>query len=97
MSATDRLEQAFTEAKKAYPDRWISGHQRVWLESLFDEMEGEEVEIPHIWRLVDAVEASFRTPERVGMFVLQEYRPGSNRPSNHWGFMIHKSEVQGGN
>jgi len=87
------LEQGFEGAKAAYPNAHTSGTQLVWVDPLFDDEEGEEMEIPHTWQLVDACSASFRTPSREGMLVLREHKPGSNHPSHHWGFMVAKSEL----
>lgn len=79
----NHLDQAFEQAKNVYPNVWISGYELVSLPGLFDNDETEEANIPHTWQLVDAVAASFRTPEREGMLVLQERRPQSSAPSNH--------------
>lgn len=87
------LQHAFEQAKAAYPGAYTSDTQLVCVEPLFDDEEYEEMEIPHTWQLVDACAASFRTPEREGMLVLREHRPGSNHPSHHWGFMVAKSEM----
>jgi len=87
------LQAAFEQAKRIYPDRYISGYATEWQEPLFDEDGYQEVEVPHTWRLVDAIAASFRTPEREGMLVLQEHRPGCETVINHWGFMVSKQEV----
>lgn len=87
------LQHAFEQAKASYPGAYTSGTKLVWVEPLFDDEEGKEMEIPHTWQLVDACAASFRTPEREGMLVLREHRSGSNYPSYHWGFMVAKNET----
>lgn len=91
---SNHLQVAFERAKRAYPDRYISGYGTEWQTDLFDEDEPQEVFVPHTWRLVDAIGASFRTPEREGMLVLQEHRPGCETAINHWGFMVSKQEMQ---
>ncbi|OLE53473.1 MAG: hypothetical protein AUG51_12990 [Acidobacteria bacterium 13_1_20CM_3_53_8] len=88
------LDKVFQEAKKAYPNVYISGHKKVWEISIFDDEDSEEVDVPHTWQLIDAVGASFRTPEREGMLLLQEHRPGCSAPFNHWGFMVAKGEIR---
>lgn len=92
----NQLDTGFQNAKKAYPDAWISGYGPECF-SLFGDDFGddeEEIEVPHTWQLVDAVVASFRCPEREGMLVLQEHRPGSGTPYNHWGYMVSKESIE---
>ena len=84
----NHLEAAFEAAKKTYPGPHISRRAPCWCD-----IEQKEVQVPHIWCLVDAVEASFHTPERDGQLVLRELRPGCKTPFNHWGFMVPKSDV----
>lgn len=88
-----QLQEAYEQAIAAYPDRYISEHSTVSIPSIDDSFPAEEAEVPHTWQLVDACAASFRTPQREGMLVLREDRPGSRYESHHWGFMIAKSEV----
>lgn len=88
-----RLDVAFIRAKQAYPNHWIEKYERVEVPGLCDDDPPEEMSLPHTWRLVDAVAASFRTPEREGMLVLQEYRPRSDEPYNHWGYMVSKDAM----
>lgn len=85
------LDTAFENAKQAYPKAWVSG-QGTETFSLFGDDE-EEIEVPHTYQLVDVVAASFRCPEREGMLVLQEHRPGCSTPFNHWGYMVSKAEM----
>jgi hypothetical protein len=80
------LQTGFEQAKRLYPQAWI----KCWGTEL-DLFEEDEIPVPHTFQLVDAVSASFRTPDREGMLVLQEMRPGNKIPRNHWGFMIAKS------
>jgi hypothetical protein len=87
------LQHAFEQAKETYPNAYISDTKLVWVDPLFDDEEGEEMEIPHVWQLEDACAASFRTPSREGMLVLREDRPGSKHVRYHWGFMVAKSEL----
>lgn len=90
----NRLQHGFEQAKASYPGQWISGYGTEWTQPLFDDEESEEIEVAHTWQLVDACGASFRTPDREGMLVLREHRPGCKYPLHHWGFMVAKSEMK---
>ncbi|MBO0795548.1 MAG: hypothetical protein J2P36_32045, partial [Ktedonobacteraceae bacterium] len=81
------LDQAFLEAQKAWPGVWIAPGE---YES---NLIGDEFQT-HEFMLVDAVEASFHTPDREGQLVLQEWRPGRRDPLNHWGFMIPRQQLE---
>ena len=84
------LEIIFAAAKRAYPAPYVSRYAPD-----YDMETGRDIEIPHTWSLVDAVTASFYTPERQGMLLLQEHRPGCKTPFNHWGFMVAKADFAG--
>lgn len=86
------LQTGFEQAKLHYPNAWTQEYKTVFHDEGIDGI--YEVDTPYTWQLVDACTASFRTPEREGMLVLQEWRPGSKTPRNHWGFMIAKSQMQ---
>lgn len=85
------LDKAFKQAVACYPKPYISGSQRMDVTLCDDTV--EEMEVPHTWQLVDAIGASFRTPDREGQLVLQECRPGCETPFNHWGYMVPQEEV----
>jgi len=90
----NQLQQGFEQAKQSYPSAWIAEYKTMLCEPLFDEDEWEEAEIAHTFQLVDACGASFYSPDRAGMLVLREFRPGCRDPFHHWGFMVPKSEVK---
>lgn len=88
----NRLEQAFAQAKRTYPQPWTSETVSS-LEGDLDGVELEEAHYPHTWQLVNASTASHGLqPE--SMLVLQEWRPKSRVPANHWGFMIARDELK---